>query len=417
MINLKNFWMISTIIIFGGIKCFSQEDTLITPQIPDAPKIYILCSYCDITYIKQEISFMNYVRHPDEADIKILITTTSTASGGDEYKLVFEGKESFQKPNDTLIYISKMNDSEDLLRKGIVQKIKLGLLPYISNSSIADNLTITYNKILENEKPPEDSWDYWMFSLSTYGYFSGEKSSNSKSLWGSLSSSRTTEDLKFELTYNYSYNEDNFVIDNSTISSISKSNSAYMELIPSINEHFSAGLFANANQSSYYNTDFSGKITGGIEYNYYPYSLSTSKQLSFRYVIGYQYYKYFEETIYDKVTENLGIHKISATYLIKDTWGSISTSVSYSNYLNDFSKKNLYVSSGLSLYLFGGLSMSLSGSFSMIHDQVYLPKGGAEPEEVILRRKAISTNYSYYCYFGLTYSFGSIYNNVVNPRF
>lgn len=360
---------------------------------------------------------MNFVRHPDEADIKILITSTSTASGGDEYKIIFEGAKSFSSIHDTLIYISKINDSEETIRKNQVHRIKLGLIPIISKKPIADNLIINFNKKEVHDKPPEDPWDYWIFSISTRGYFSGEKSSNSTSLFGQLSASRVTEDLKLELSFSNSYYEDHFNYGSTLVRSFSKSNSAYFELIPSINEHFSAGLFANATQSSHYNTKFSGIIWTGLEYNFFPYTLSTSKQLSFRYTIGYQYYNYFEETIYNKTNESLGTHKFSLTYLIKETWGTVNTSISYSNYLNDFSKRNLYISTSLSLYLFGGLSASMFGSFSMIHDQIYLAKGTANPEEVLLRRKALATNFSYYSYFSLTYSFGSIYNNVVNPRF
>jgi hypothetical protein len=33
------------------------------------------------------------------------------------------------------------------------------------------------------------------------------------------------------------------------------------------------------------------------------------------------------------------------------------------------------------------------------------------------RRQQLATRYSYFTSFGLTYTFGSIYNNVVNPRF
>jgi hypothetical protein len=417
MINPKLLWFLAIILLFQVITCFAQTDSIESSVKNDAPKLFILCSYCDLDYIRQEISFMNFVRHPDEADIKILITSTSTASGGDEYKIVFEGAKSYINLQDTLIYISKINDSEETIRKNQVHRIKLGLIPFLSKKPIADNLIINFKKSEGIDKPPEDPWDYWIFSLSTSGYFSGEKSSNSTSLFGQVSASRVTEDLKFELSYSNRYNEDNFNYGSTSVRSFSKSNSAYSELIPSITEHFSAGLFANASQSSYYNTKFSGKIWTGLEYNFYPYSLSTTKQLSFRYTIGYQYYKYFEETIYNKTSENLGTHKFSVTYLIKDTWGSINSSISYSNYLNDFSKKNLYLSTSFSFYLLGGLSANMYGSFSMIHDQIYLPKGGADPEEVLLRRKALSTNYSYYCYFGLTYSFGSIYNNVVNPRF
>jgi len=46
-----------------------------------------------------------------------------------------------------------------------------------------------------------------------------------------------------------------------------------------------------------------------------------------------------------------------------------------------------------------------------------LPKGGASLEEVLLRRKMLETSYTYYFSIGLSYTFGSIYSNVVNPRF
>ena len=53
----------------------------------------------------------------------------------------------------------------------------------------------------------------------------------------------------------------------------------------------------------------------------------------------------------------------------------------------------------------------------MIHDQLSLIKGEATLEQVLLRRTMLETNYSYYFSFGLSYTFGSIYSNVVNPRF
>lgn len=53
----------------------------------------------------------------------------------------------------------------------------------------------------------------------------------------------------------------------------------------------------------------------------------------------------------------------------------------------------------------------------MIHDQLSLPKGTATLEQVLLRRTMLETNYSYYFSIGLSYAFGSIYSNVVNPRF
>jgi len=42
---------------------------------------------------------------------------------------------------------------------------------------------------------------------------------------------------------------------------------------------------------------------------------------------------------------------------------------------------------------------------------------GASLEEILLRRRELETSYYYYFSIGLSYTFGSIYNNVVNPRF
>ena len=53
----------------------------------------------------------------------------------------------------------------------------------------------------------------------------------------------------------------------------------------------------------------------------------------------------------------------------------------------------------------------------MINDQLALPKGGISDTDILLRNKLTETKFSYYAYFGVSYTFGSIYNNVVNPRF
>jgi hypothetical protein len=51
-----------------------------------------------------------------------------------------------------------------------------------------------------------------------------------------------------------------------------------------------------------------------------------------------------------------------------------------------------------------------------IHNQLNLPKGGADLEEILLRRRQLETNYEAGLSFGFRYRLGSIFNNVVNPR-
>ena len=54
---------------------------------------------------------------------------------------------------------------------------------------------------------------------------------------------------------------------------------------------------------------------------------------------------------------------------------------------------------------------------SRIRDQLFLPLRGATPEEVLLRLRRLQSGYEYGFRFGLTYTFGSIFSSIVNPRF
>lgn len=51
-----------------------------------------------------------------------------------------------------------------------------------------------------------------------------------------------------------------------------------------------------------------------------------------------------------------------------------------------------------------------------IHDQIYLPKGDLTIDEILLRRKQLATTYDIRYRLGVRFTFGSIYNNVVNRR-
>ncbi len=108
---------------------------------------------------------------------------------------------------------------------------------------------------------------------------------------------------------------------------------------------------------------------------------------------------------------------MSATLELKEKWGTISTSIEGSHYFHDFSKYHVNLYAEISLRLFKGLSFDLYGGGSRIHDQLSLPKMGASYEDILLMRKQLATSYEYYFSVGLSYTFGSIYSNVVNPRF
>ena len=118
-----------------------------------------------------------------------------------------------------------------------------------------------------------------------------------------------------------------------------------------------------------------------------------------------------------KNAENLIGQKLALRYKNIQPWGEANIELSASNYFYDFSKNRIELNTELAFRVFGNFSFDLSGVFSLVNDQIYLPIEGATYEEILLNQKKLLSKYEYDLAFGVKYTFGSIYNDVVNPRF
>jgi hypothetical protein len=381
-----------------------------------APRVYLDCSSCDIDYIRTEITFVNYVRDRNEAQVHLLITTQRTGSGGREYTLFFFGQNEFAGRNDTLKYFSNTTDTEDEIRRGLVRVLKIGLMSYVARTPISSRVAISYS---EKETAPagRDRWNYWVFSLSADGYFSGEQSYHSKSLEANFSANRVTPELKIRLGFSSEHFESHYEIDDETIDSVLDSLDFNGMVVKSLNEHWSVGGYLKVLSSSFENIKFSISPAPAVEYNVLPYSQSARRQLRLLYTLSFNARTYREVTIYDKTSQNLWSESLSITLDVKEKWGSVGTTQAGSHYFYDFSKYHLSASTAINWQVVRGLSFFAAAGGSRIHDQIFLPKGEATLEEILLQLRQLETGYSYFVSVGLSYTFGSIFTNVVNPRF
>ena len=108
---------------------------------------------------------------------------------------------------------------------------------------------------------------------------------------------------------------------------------------------------------------------------------------------------------------------MSVTFEQRQPWGTLDTRFEFSQYLHDAALYRLEVDGELSLRITRGLEVELDGSASRIRDQISLPRRDATPEEVLLRLRELRSGYDVRFSFGLSYRFGSLFNNIVNPRF
>lgn len=400
--------IILTLVTYG----FSQSN-----GVDDIPRVYIDCWMCDHDYIKTEITFVNYVTQRQESDIHILVTDRRTGSGGEEVTLTFIGQDSFLGLNDTLVFTTGPTATRDQTREEMVRVLKLGLVPFISKTSFAKNLSISFTEPEEEVQILKGKWNNWVFRISLSSNANGEDLQNSFSLYSSITASRITDDWKINLSSTGNYNEGNFEFDESSVKSIRRNNGFFASIIRSLTDHWSIGVFTGISSESFRNIEYDISLGPGLEYNIFPYSESTRRQLSFTYMIGPTYSDYIEETIYLKDKEKLFGQELSISLELEQPWGTVNTFLSGSHYFHDFQKNKLQAGGFISVNIFKGLSLYITGSISGIHDQLSLPRGGATMEEVLLQQIQLATQYNYFGSIGLSFSFGSIYSNIVNPRF
>ena len=387
----------------------------------EAINLFLDCSWCDLTFMRNDITFVNHVRDPKDADLHLLITTRDTGGGGTEYTLEYIGLRSFKEVAFKLRYFEKQTDSSDTTRRGLSQTIKLGLVRYAAGTPLAGELKVVHEKPKAASSaagPVKDPWNYWVFRTSFSIYQSGEQSQTSGSLSGSFSANRVTDAWKFTSRASGSYSESSYELSDGTeYVSISRSISGSVLLVKSLSPHWSVGGHLSAGKSTYRNQDLAMRVAPAIEYNIFPYSESTKRQLTFNYTIGMDRFDYEQETIFSRMSETLSDQAFNVYLDLKQKWGTSNTSFRFSHYLDDLGKNSTSVDHWMNVRIFKGFSFNVGGYFSRIHDQLYLPKSGATDEEILVRRRQLATSYSYYFMGGFSYTFGSIYNNVVNSRF
>jgi hypothetical protein len=395
-------------------------------QGPDeALRVFMDCRswYCDFDHFRREITFVNYVRDRRDADVHVLVTTRGTGSGGQEFTIEFVGQGAFDSVDDTLFYFSSDTDVEDEVRAGLTHTLKLGLVRYVARLPMAGRLDVTYAAadtlaLTSGAQAVEDPWNFWIFRIRAGGDFGGEERQSYFSTNGSFSANRTTEEWKIRLSASGWYSEDNYEFsDGSKTKSVFRSYSSRAFVVNSLSDHWSVGGHVQASVSTYRNTDLAIEIGPALEYNIFPYSESTHRALTFMLGVFLDYFDYNEITIFDKTSETRPSGVLDIDYSVRQTFGTIGVGFGAFAYLDKPEQHSFDLRGRLNIRLVRGLELNVNGGVERIKDQIHLAREGATDEEVLLQRKELGTDWRYRLGLSLSYTFGSIFNNVVNPRF
>jgi len=419
--DIRNSLIFISMILISSIVSGQVSEEVQDTLRKNAVKIFLDCHNCDMNYTRQEIPFINYVRDIHDAQVVILVSDQNAGSGGRQYTYTFHGQLEFAGMDDTLSYTTSPDQTSTLIRQKRTDLLKMGLMRYVAKTPLFNEIEIRHNESLEEEEVI-DSWNNWVFELSTEPQFESEEAQKELDLRNSFNISKITPEIKLEIELDHFFQQEKYIEyanTDSVVSSTYSTSSVRMDnlFVKSLNDHWSAGLRMGVGSSTRENYNFRTELLPSIEYDLFPYSEATHRQLRFLYSAGYQYNNYLDSTVYNKMEEHLSLQSLGIAYQVQKKWGSVDISLTGSNYFHDLSKNRVELFTSVNIRIFKGLSLDLFGRAAHINDQVNLQKGEVSEAERLLQLRELETKYRIDGGIEITYTFGSIYNNVVNPRF
>jgi hypothetical protein len=391
----------------------------------DLPRVFLDCQAngCDTDFLRQELGWLNFVRDRTLAQVHVLATSQGTSSGGTELTVAFMGLGPYATRSDTIVQFSEQGATFDARRQLLRRVIGQGMIRYVGSSALGSRLSIQYDAPAlsagaADTRGAGDRWNLWVFRISGNTWFNGEEAYKSSQVNGSLRASRTTSATKFLLVTNADYSEDHYSFpDEEEFASYRRGYGAEMLLVRSIGDHWSTGVQVNASSRVTSNLDLGVRVGPALEYDLFPYSQSTRRQLIFRYSVGLKALRYDSITVFGKTRESLPDHRLVIAADATQPWGGYGGSASFSQYLNEPSQYRINVNGGVNWRVSRGLNLNFDLGYAKIRDQINLRRGAVSEQEVLLRLQQLATGFEYWGSVGLSYTFGSIFQNVVNPRF
>lgn len=393
--------------------------TSIAQETYSPPKVFINCSRvkCYYEFLVSELNNFTFTRDMGDADVQILVTTDGNASGR-SYYLYFEGNKEYFGISDTLKFNIRSDATDDMVRNRLLNAISLGMIKYMPQQHLVENLKFTYSKPKQVKKKAEtDKWNNWIFGIGGSGRFEGESNRESVRFDGNLRGGRTTEHSKFSF-YTYYNQRTNSVVVDSVLNVVKVNDYGINSIfVKSFSQHWAVGGFVKGFHSVYSNIKFSKSLAPALEYSIFPVKDFNRRQFRWIYQAGVRDMKYLETTIFDKTQELLPYQQLTGILGLTQPWGNFRTELSGYQYLNMLERYRLSVEIELSLRLAEGLSLNFYGSGSQINNQITLPKSSVDASNVLLGGRQLATTFAYLTSFGLNYTFGSMNNSIVNPRF
>jgi len=387
---------------------------------------------CDRNFFVQEMGFVNWVRDRFDSDVHLLLTQLNAGNGGREITVNFLGQKGYAGKVDTLVVNTLPNDADDRVRRELLRTFQLGLAPYIARTPIASRMRVGLAGGVVaptiNPRAVKDRWNLWLYRVDGNFSASGEQLVRTTNLSTSVSAARTTDNWKINLGATTSYNERDFKIfqtnasnpavrDTVSVIVLQRAANANALMGRTLNGHLTVGAKVSLGFSEVLNQKLALRVSPAVEYNYFPWTEATRRQLTALYYVGPNYYSYYRTTIFGEDEETRANQTLLLALTQRQKWGNTNLTLEGSHYLHDPQRNHVTLSGFVDLRLGRGFSLNFRGSASRVRDQIYIAGAAQSERDILTQRQQLQTNFRYNTNVGIGYTFGSIYNTIVNQRF
>ena len=400
----------------------------------DRPSVFLDCATrgCNREYFRTEVTWVNWVRVPESADVHLIMTGQTTGAGGREYQLHFMGRGDLEYDHQ-LAYQAPPTATDRETLDELVRTIGVGLLHFATLNGffdtaedfqdIADLVNSESGELDPAERvvaqtEVDDPWDFWVFRLGGRTELNGEQTRRTNQVNGNWSASRVTPTWKMNFRANLEYNRREIDLADDSTFVDQRTDWGFSELIAySLADHWSIGIEGEARKIVRFNQTFRIEFTPALEYSFFPYEEATRRSFTVFYQIGPAYRRYIEKTVHGYLEETRWEQALEIELSQRQQWGDASIRLQGSHFLHDTDLYNISMRGDLEFRIARGLSVSGEANISWVNDQIYLSAEGATDAEALLNLQQRAQDFNYGIEVGFSFQFGSIYNNVVNNRF
>jgi hypothetical protein len=389
-------------------------------------RVHVDCVECEDDYLRTELTFVDLVRDRQLADVAVLVTSLRTASGGRQFSIQTRvgGRmdSSAMSPRADTLHLNIRPDATiHEQRQALVRAIKVALLPWIRESLELAHLDLQYTPPRASRVAadrPRDPWNQWVFRVGGSGSFARDDNFRSGGGDANLRASRITDALKLEWLNEGQYQRERFRLSDSTFAvSIRQSWSTRVFVAQSLGPHWSAGLRGSVASSIFQNTRVDSRTSLALEYSPFPYREATQRQVIVRYTVGLRAARYVDTTVFGLLRETRPLQDLAMATDIRQPWGNVYGSAVWSQYLHDGRRRRLTLEVGIDYRILAGLNLGAGLNYARIRDQLNVPGANLTDQERLLQLRELQSGSSASLSVGLSYTFGSVFSNVVNPRF